>query len=149
MGKEIGRIVEVRGIRIKAELYELFPPYIVERGRTYIAPRINAYVKTKVGLNEIVCQITGEFCDETHKGQFTGCFLELSVKGYFEGNTFVQGLRLLPMVASTIELLDENEFKNINNSGSNKSFCIGKDLFDSTQEYTLCFDSIIPSIMVS
>jgi hypothetical protein len=28
MGKEIGRIVEVRGIRIKAELYELFPPYI-------------------------------------------------------------------------------------------------------------------------
>lgn len=145
MGKEIGRIVEVRGIRIKAELYELFPPYIVERGRTYIAPRINAYVKTKVGLNEIVCQITGEFCDETNKGQFTGCFLELSVKGYFEGNMFVQGLRLLPMVASTIELLDENEFKNINNSGSNKSFSIGKDLFDSTQEYTLCFDSIIPS----
>ena len=145
MGKEIGRIVEVRGIRIKAELYELFPPYIVERGRTYLAPRINAYVKTKVGLNEIVCQITGEFCDETNKGQFTGCFLELSVKGYFEGNMFVQGLRLLPMVASTIELLDENEFKNINNSGSNKSFSIGKDLFDSTQEYILCFDSIIPS----
>ena len=82
MGKEIGRIVEVRGIRIKAELYELFPPYIVERGRTYIAPRINAYVKTKVGLNEIVCQITGEFCDETHKGQFTGCYLNQITKSF-------------------------------------------------------------------
>ena len=90
MGKEIGRIVEVKGISIKAEFYELFPPYIVERGRTYIAPRINAYVKTKVGLNEIVCQITGEFYDELHKGQFTGYYLELSVKGYFEGNIFMQ-----------------------------------------------------------
>ena len=97
---------------ISVNLYLTRGHYIsVERGRTYIAPRINAYVKTKVGLNEIVCQITGEFCDETNKGQFTGCFLELSVKGYFEGNMFVQGLRLLPMVASTIELLDENEFR--------------------------------------
>lgn len=145
MGKEIGRIVEVKGINIKAELYELFPPYLIERGKMCIAPRINAYVKTKVGLNEIVCQIIGEFHDEIHKGQFSGYYLELSVKGYFEGDTFVQGLRLLPMVASTIELLDENEFKRINRYADSKTFVIGNDLFDDTQEYTLCFDSIIPS----
>lgn len=145
MGKEIGKVVEVKGIKIKAELYELLPPYILDRGKIRTAPRINTYVKTKVGLDEIVCQITGEFFDEVHKGQFSGYNLELSVKGYFEGNMFVQGMRLLPMVAASIELLDENEFKRINRTVNTKSFTIGKDLFDDSQEYSLCFDNIIPS----
>lgn len=84
MGRDVGRIVEVRGINVRAELYQLLPPYIVESGHMYIAPRINTYIKTKVGLDIIICQITGEYYDEQKKGQFTGYFLELSVKGYFE-----------------------------------------------------------------
>ena len=85
MGIKIGKVTEVRGVNIKAELYELLPPYIIEKGKSYVAPRINTYVKTKVGLDEIICQITGEYYDELHKGQFTGYFIELSVKGYFQG----------------------------------------------------------------
>ncbi len=145
MGREIGKIIEVRGLKIRAELYELLPPYLVEHGKTFSAPRINTYVKTKVGLDEIVCQIVGEYYDEVHKGQFTGYYLDLSVKGYFEGDIFIQGMRLLPMVSASIELLDQNEFKRINKMIDSKVFTIGKDLFDYSQEYSLCFDSIIPS----
>lgn len=145
MDRTVGRIVEVRGVKVRAELYRLFPPYIVTKGCTYIAPRINTFVKTKVGLDEIICQITGEYFDEQNKGQFTGYYLELTVKGYFHRNRFVQGLRLLPMVAANIELLDINEFKRINECSDDESFPIGTDLFDVNQEYYLSYNAIIPT----
>lgn len=145
MGREVGRIVEVRGVSVRAELYELFPPYIIEAGNIQVAPRINSYVKTKVGLDVIICQITGEYYDELRKGQFTGYYLDLTVKGYFDGNHFIQGLRLLPMVAASIELLDTNEFKRINECSDEQMFSIGNDLFNNNQEYFLSYNKIIPS----
>ena len=145
MGREIGRITEVKGVKVRAELYELFPPYIVESGHITVAPRINTYVKTKVGLDEIICQITGEYYDEIHNGRYTGYYLELTVKGYFEKGRFIQGLRLLPMVAANIEMLDEDEFKHINESKSEKSFTLGTDLFNPSQNCYLSFNAIIPS----
>lgn len=145
MGKEVGQIVEVRGVLARAELYELFPPYIVESGEIQVAPRINSYVKTKVGLDVILCQVTGEYYDENQKGKFTGYYLNLAVKGYYEGNKFIQGLRLLPMVAANIELLDADEFKNINKCSDEQVFPIGIDIFNSHQEYYLSYNSIIPS----
>lgn len=145
MGKEVGQIVEVRGVTVRAELYELLPPYLVESGKVQVAPRINSYVKTKVGLDVIICQITGEYYDELRKGKFTGYYLDLSVKGYFDGNHFIQGLRLLPMVAASIELLDENEFKKINECKDDRTFSIGTDLFNNNQKYFLGFNQIIPS----
>ena len=54
MGREIGKVVEVRGVLVKAELYELMPPYIFDHGDVIIAPRINTFVKTKVGLETII-----------------------------------------------------------------------------------------------
>lgn len=145
MERAVGRIVEVRGVKVRAELYRLFPPYIATKGCVYIAPRINTFVKTKVGLDEIICQVTGEYYDEQNRGQFTGYYLELTVKGYFQGNRFVQGLRLLPMVAANIELLDINEFKRINECSDDESFPIGTDLFDINQEYYLSYNAIIPT----
>lgn len=145
MGREIGRIVEVRGISVKAELYELLPPYLIERGSTIVAPRINTYVKTKVGLDEIICQITGEYYDELKKGQFTGYYLDLTVKGFFENDKFIQGVRMLPMVAASVELLNKDEFKRINECLDYHSFSLGTDLFDSNQKYYFSFNAIIPS----
>ena len=145
MGKEVGRITEVKGVRVRAELYELFPPYIVDSGRIMVAPRINTYVKTRVGLDEIICHITGEYYDEVHRGQYTGYYLELTVKGYFENGRFIQGLRLLPMVAANIEMLEKDEFKRINENLDEKIFPLGVDLFDSSQNYYLSYNAVIPS----
>lgn len=145
MGREIGKIVEVRGIAVRAELYELLPPYILDRGCTIIAPRINTFVKTRVGLDEIICQITGEYFDEQKKGQFTGYYLDLNVKGFFSNNKFVQGVRMLPMVAAGVELLNANEFKSINECSNEHTFSLGTDLFDNNQKYYFSYNSIIPS----
>ena len=145
MGREIGRIVEVRGITVRAELYELLPPYILDQGCTIIAPRINTYVKTRVGLDEIICQITGEYYDEQRRGQFTGYYLDLTVKGFFCDDKFIQGIRMLPMVAASVELLNANEFKRINECSDEHTFSLGTNLFDNNQKYSFSYNSIIPS----
>ena len=54
MGREIGRIVEVRGVSVKAELFELLPPFLFDKGNVITAPRINTYVKTRVGLDTVI-----------------------------------------------------------------------------------------------
>lgn len=145
MGREIGKVVEARGVFVRAELYELLPPYIVENGTTVISPRINSYVKTRVGLDTIICQITGEYYDQQSKGSFTGYYIDLAVKGYIEGDHFIQGVRILPMVSASIELLDSDEFKRINDCEGVSSFSLGTNLFDNTQQYYFDYNAIIPS----
>ena len=49
MEREVGKIVEVKGVSVKAELYELLPPFIINGGEVFAAPRINTFVKTKDG----------------------------------------------------------------------------------------------------
>lgn len=145
MGREIGKVVEVRGVFVRAELYELLPPYLVESGKTSISPRINSFVKTKVGLDTIICQIVGEYYDEIRKGKFSGYFVDLTVKGYFDNKHFIQGMRMLPMVSASIELLDGDEFKRINECEGEYSFSIGTNLFDNTQRYYFDYNTILPS----
>ena len=38
---------------------------------------------------------------------------EIKLEGYIDNNSFVQGVRMLPMVSASIELLDGEEFKRI------------------------------------
>ena len=47
MDKDIGRIVEVRGINVKAKLFRLLPPYLINNGIVVSAPKINSFVKTR------------------------------------------------------------------------------------------------------
>lgn len=145
MDREIGKVIEVRGVFVRAELYELLPPYIVKNGKTTISPRINSFVKTKVGLDTIICRIIGEYYDEQKKGSFTGYYIELSVKGYIDDNHFIQGVRMLPMVSASIELLDDEDFMRINDCASVKNFSLGTNLFDSTQRCYFDYNLIIPS----
>lgn len=146
MGRVIGRITEVKGIISKAELQELLPPYIVEKGKVLDAPRINNYVKTKVGLDTIICQITGEYFDEhTLKGDFTGYYINLNVKGYISGKAFIQGLRCLPIVGAEVEMIDPEDLAMIYACGQEECLCLGNDLYNSTQPIRLGINKIIPS----
>ena len=52
---------------------------------------------------------------------------------------------MLPMVAASVELLNTDEFKRINECLDSHSFSLGTDLFDSNQKYYFSFNAIIPS----
>lgn len=148
MGKIIARIVEVRGISVKAELLELLPPYYSISGRVYQAPKINSFVKTKVGLDTIICQIKGEYYNEYYRSKTssesdalkiknsdkTAYYLDLNVIGYISNNNMIQGLRILPIVSANIEMLDDKDYSVIYKTATNEDIFLGKNLFDSSKD---------------
>ena len=138
MDKDIGRIVEVRGINVKAKLFKLLPPYLVNEGQVVSAPKINSFVKAKVGLDTVICQINGEYNLEKDSN-ISDYYIDLTVKGYIENNKFIQGLRMLPIVSSNISLLSNEEYSIIYNYNKSISFKIGIDLFEINKDIYLNF----------
>ena len=144
MGKIVGRIIEVKGLQIKAKLFNLLPPYLTEKGRRESAPKINGFVKTKIGIDTIICQVIGEYStEESNEVKFH--YLDLQVKGYFDKDKFIQGLRILPIVSANIELLEREDYDFIYNSGSLNTLPIGNDLFDENKFINVEINKLIPS----
>ena len=144
MGQIVGRIIEVKGLKVKAKLFNLLPPYLVKNGKRESAPKINGFVKTKIGIDTIICQVVGEFSEE-NGDNVSAHFLDLQVKGYLDKNKFIQGLRILPIVSANIELLDDKDYENIYNSGSSNTIFIGNDLFDESKYINVEINKLIPS----
>lgn len=143
----VGRITRVDGVRASATFYERMQPFLVKNGKTLASPRINSFVKTSVGLDPVICQITGE-----HEAEFdkksevnkpdqptqTGPFIvDLEVRGYISGGVFKGGLRCLPIVGATVETLEDHELKLLYSSHGTKPLCIGRSLFDETNKVYL------------
>lgn len=144
MGRIVGKVTEVKGLFVKARLSNLLPPYLVSNGNSESSPRINGYVKTRVGIETIICQVVGEYCDEVND-IISGHFIELQVRGNINNGKFVQGLRMLPIVSSTIETLDETDYKLIYDSSSGETLSIGVDLFDVSKAINVNINKLIPS----
>lgn len=143
MGYKVGRIVEVRGLSVKAKLDQLLPPYLVKEGQLEAAPKINGFVKSKVGIETIICQVVGEYSEEVN-GKVLGHYLSVQVRGNISNNTFVQGLRMLPIVSATIETLDSEDYEMIYRSNID-SIHIGVDLFDENRRISVDSNKLIPS----
>ena len=144
MDKDIGRIVEVRGINVKAKLFRLLPPYLINNGIVVSAPKINSFVKTKVGLDTIICQVNGEYNVEK-EDKATDYYIDLTVKGYIDHGKFIQGLRMLPIVSSNLSLLNNDDYAIIYDFDKDNSFFIGKDLFEINKDIYLNFNNLMPT----
>ncbi|MCL2521230.1 MAG: ATP-binding protein [Erysipelotrichales bacterium] len=144
MGKIIGKVIEVKGLSVKARLSELLPPYLISNCKYENAPKINGFLKTKVGLDNIVCQVIGEISEEKN-GVVNSHLLELQVKGHLDNGKFIQGLRMLPIVSASVELLDKEDYASIYIDGAENTLEIGYDLFDQNKEIKVNLDNIIPS----
>ena len=141
----IGKIVEVRGIKILAKMDKKLPPHIIENGNIIPAPQINSYVKTRVGLDIIICQIVGEYLKfDNNETKEIAYLVELEVKGRISNGKFLGGLRLLPIVEAKIETLEKDEFEIIFYKPK-ESIKIGKNLFDNSNDIALDINQLIPS----
>ncbi len=141
MGRVIGKIVEVSGLSIKAKLFELLPPYLVKSGERESAPKINGFVKTRIGLDTAVCQVVGEYNEDGKENYF----LKLEVKGYFSDGSFIQGLRVLPIVSANVELMDGDDYKRIFASTSVETISLGNDLYDDNKTINVEINKLVPS----
>ena len=141
----IGKIVEVRGIKILAKMDQKLPPHIIENGNIIPAPQINSYVKTRVGLDIIICQIVGEYLKfDNNESKEIAYLVELEVKGRITNGKFLGGLRLLPIVEAKIETLEKEDFEIIFYKPK-ESIKIGKNLFDNSNDIALDINQLIPS----
>ena len=140
----IGRIIEVNGLSTKAVLFELLPPYLVTSGKRETAPKINGFVKTKVGLDTVICQVVGEYNQEENNEVKSHC-LKLEVKGYLNVDGFTQGLRVLPIVSANIELLDPSDYSKIFSSPREKTIAIGNDLYDDSKTIDVEVNKLLAS----
>ena len=141
----IGKIVEVRGIKILAKMDKKLPPHIIENGNIIPAPQINSYVKTRVGLDIIICQIVGEYLKfDNNETKEIAYLVELEVKGRISNGKFLGGLRLLPIVEAKIETLEKKDFEIIFYKPQ-ESIKIGKNLFDNANDIALDINQLIPS----
>ncbi len=141
--KSIGKIIEVRGIKAKAEFYKKLPPHIITNGDIFPAPQINSYVKTNVGLDTIICQISGEY-EEFLNDHTQKHIVELEIRGRITNNKFLSGLRLLPFVGANVEMMNESEFNKVF-LRPDFSIDIGKNLYDSSNRIYLDINKLIPS----
>lgn len=144
MGDIVGRIIEVNGLKIKAKLFQLLPPYLTKNGKRESSPKINAYVKTKIGIDTIICQVNGEYSIEK-EDQVNSHYLDLSVKGYLDNGTFIQGLRVLPIVSANIELLEEKDLLCIYADKQQNDIELGNDVFDESKKIRVSLNKLIPS----
>lgn len=142
---KIGKIVEVIGTKVKAIIYEKMPPHLLYNTNIISAPQINTYVKTRIGLNTIICQIIGEYLKLDNKeSKEIGYFVELEVKGRIQNKNFLGGLRLLPFVDADVETLEKEDYE-ILFSKPEFAITIGTNLFDDFNKITLDINKLIPS----
>ena len=141
---KVGRVTRVDGIRVSATFYERLQPFLFCNGKPAASPRINSFVKTNVGLDSVICQIVGEHEAEFDKTSTVsraewvapvGAFVvDLEVRGYIANGIFKGGLRCLPIVGASIEMLSGKELAMLYSSHGSKHMRIGRSLFDETND---------------
>lgn len=147
--KRIGMILSVKGTHVIAKLDKVYPPYLIKNGFFEPAPKINTYVKTKVGLLDIVCLIIGEnyeLRDDSNNGnkKIDGYFIDMNVVGTIEQGTFSQGIRCLPIVQSEVFILNDFDRKIIF-SIDEYSILLGKNVYDLSKDVGFSVNKLIPS----
>lgn len=149
----IGRIAKVDGIKAVGIFFDRLPPHLLFQGEISPAPQINTFVKTRVGLDIVVCQIVGEHEFEYDKEkqqksqatEATGPFLvDLEVRGRIVGEEFKGGLRCLPIVGAKLETLTNQDHRSLF-SVKGQAIRIGNNLFDSNNSIYLDVNKLMPS----
>lgn len=143
----VGRITRVDGVRVSAVFYERLQPFLMHAGEPTASPRINSFVKTGVGLDTVICQITGEHEAEfDKKSEITkseqavpndAFVVDLEVRGHINNGEFKGGLRCLPIVGATVETLDGEELAMLYSTRGATPMRIGRSLFDETNSVYL------------
>lgn len=137
----IGYISSINGIDLEAKLTSFSAPYILENNIFTESANINSFIKTKRGLDEIICIVSGENTSELNQEVR---ILKLKVIGYIDRNIFKYGLRKMPIVGAKIFILNKEEI-NIILSQNENNLKIGNSIFYDEYEVDLNINKIIPS----
>ncbi|WP_312696006.1 ATP-binding protein [Sphingobacterium mizutaii] len=111
-----GRIIEVLVDKAKNASHLLYNGEILRN------VSVGSYVKITKGFEQLIGKIESEFVTEDkafaekqykHDKELIKRVLQLSLVGYFEGESFQQGIKELPLIDNECYILTKKEFNNV------------------------------------
>ncbi|GLR63210.1 ATP-binding protein [Marinospirillum insulare] len=132
----IGEVIAVKGIKIIIKVYEQSNlETIFYKGQTYQGISINEHLCIQRGFKDIIAKVEGEYLDESRAEteNHTVSYIrkvELQPLGHFEGESFFEGVKHLPMIGDRVFLLNKEKIYQIYSQG-NGDFSIGQTIKDS------------------
>lgn len=154
---KIGSVNEVKGrsVIIKVDKQKN-APHLLFQGKIINNVSVGSYIKISKGFNEIIGKIEGEYISEdksidssnykNYKNKIKR-FLNVSLVGFMEENSFKQGLKELPLIENDCYLLTQEEFDCIHSFAreDEDKIKIGTLLNETSVEIKLSVDKLFAS----
>lgn len=144
----IGEVIEVRGQKIRAEIYsEKNTSSLLYDGEIIRNVSVGSYVKITKGYSSIIGRIEGEYISEantlrnvyTRKSERIVRIIEISIVGTLK-DKFNHGISEMPLVGNEVYILIENEVQSIFAFSSAKSGSIQVGEILGYSDYKLNID---------
>jgi len=132
----IGEVIAVKGIKIIIKVYDQSNlETIFHKGKAYQGISINEHLCIQRGFKDIIAKVEGEYLDESRAEteNHTVSYIrkvELQPLGHFEGESFFEGVKHLPMIGDKVFLLNKEQIYQVYSRGDG-DFSIGQTIKDS------------------
>lgn len=144
----VGEVIAVHGVKVSIKVFEESnKDTLFYDGTKYKGVSIREYVQIERGFKKIICIVEGEYLDEKRidDDYHHVRIVDLKPIGYFESETFFEGIKHLPLIKDPVYLLEENKLSDIyGNTGGD--FVIGnllKEEFPVSLPWQKLFNSHI------
>lgn len=130
----VGEVVSIAGVKVTVRVFEdTSKDTLFYNGEKYKGISIREYLSIRRGFRNIVCLVEGEYLDEhkveeVNSKQYFVRKVELRPIGYFENDSFHQGIKYLPMIKDPAYLVSEDTVSMIYGHDDEKSLVIGNML---------------------
>ncbi|PAD23521.1 hypothetical protein CHH62_21860 [Niallia circulans] len=139
MPLEVGSVIEVRGTRVKVQVYkEMNHSSFIFKGEVISNISVNGFVIIKKGFLDLVGKIDAEYIEDLlnskksqekdyryNKGTISR-ILEVQILGFLERRSFYSGVKQLPMIGNLVYIPTKQEILDIYSGiKSNISVCSG------------------------
>lgn len=132
----IGEVIAVKGIKIVIKVYEQSNlETIFYEGKSYQGISVNEHLCIQRGFKDIIVKVEGEYLDESRVESESNTIsylrkVELQPLGHFEGESFFEGVKHLPMIGDKVFLLKKEQIYQVYSRGDG-DFSIGQTVKDS------------------
>ncbi|WP_010606798.1 ATP-binding protein [Pseudoalteromonas maricaloris] len=117
MSIAIGEVISIKGTNIVIELYEESnKETLFYNGVKFNGVSIQEFLLIRRGFKDIVARVQGEYLDERYKDEESNQYIrkvELIPIGYFQSDTFFEGIKHLPMIRDIAYLMSDTQVKEI------------------------------------
>jgi uncharacterized protein len=147
---EVGSVIEVRGTRVKVQVYkEMNHSSFIFQGEVISNISVNGFVIIKKGFLDLVGKIDAEYIEDLlnnkksqekdyryNKGTISR-ILEVQILGFLEKRSFYSGVKQLPMIGNLVYIPTKQEILNIYSGiksdisvGSGLNITIGQSIYE-------------------